>query len=396
MILFTSLRTSFIVLILTFFVSGSVLGQGSVGGGEEPQYSDGRQGYNLIKTGVPFLLIGPDSRSGAMGEAGAAIAPDANSIHWNPSKLAFIEDTAGLSLSYSPWLQRLVPDINLAYLSGFYRVDDRNVIGGSLRYFSLGEIQLAGNTGEAQGTYSPSEFAIDATFARQFGENFSLGTALRYIHSRLGSGQISGTQLEITPGSALAADVSAYLKKETVFLGRDARLALGLDISNIGSKIKYTNTDTSKIFLPTNFRLGTAATFLNGFNEFTVALDFNKLLVPTPPIRDVNGNIISGKDDNRSVPSAILGSFSDAPGGFSEELKEISYSVGLEYLYNHQFAIRAGYLYENPDKGDRQYLTLGAGLRYNIFNLDISYILADQQKSPMANTFRFTLGFNFK
>jgi hypothetical protein len=360
------------------------------------QTTDGRIGSGLIITGVPFLLIAPDARSGAMGDVGVALSPDANSIHWNPAKLAFMESKTGVSLSYSPWLQRLVPDINLAYLSGYHKLDDRNTVGGSLRYFSLGDIQLTGPNGEAGGTLSPSEFALDGTLARQFGENFSLGTAIRFIFSNLSSGQVNSTGAASKPGTALAADVSGYFKKETQLLGSDARIALGLNISNIGNKISYTEGSTNKVFLPTNFKLGTATTFLNGQSEFTIAVDINKLLVPTPPIRDTDGKIIDGEDPNKSVPAGIFGSFSDAPGGFSEELKEISYSAGLEYMFNKQFALRSGYYYENPNKGNRQYLTLGAGLKYNVFTIDFAYLLASQQKSPLANTLRFSLVFNFK
>ena len=357
--------------------------------GPDMDATDGRIGSGWIITGVPFLLISPDARAGAMGDVGAATSPDANSIHWNPAKLAFMESDKGVSLSYSPWLQRLVPDINLAYLSGYYRLDDRNTVGASLRYFSLGQIDLIDAQKNPQGSYNPNEFALDGTLARQFGENFSLGTAMRFIYSSLSNGQFSAGQ-QTKPATALAADVSAYFKKETVLLGSDALVALGLDISNIGNKISYTDGG-SKIFIPTNFRLGTSATFLNGLNEFTAAIDFNKLLVPTP-IRNDEGNIIV---PDKSVPAAIFGSFGDAPGGFSEELKEINSSLGLEYLYNKQFALRAGYFYESPQKGDRQYITLGAGLKYNYFNLDFAYLLANQQKSPLANTLRFSLVFNF-
>ncbi len=354
--------------------------------------SDGKTS-NTIQTAAPFLLIAPDARSGAMGDAGVAISPDANAMHWNPAKLAFMEDPTGFSVSYTPWLRNLVPDIDLGYLSFYHRLDDRNTIGGSLRYFSYGSIQLTDNNQNDIGVYSPNEFAVDGTFARKFGENFSLGTAIRYIRSSLSNGQFNGQ--EIRPASALAADVSGYFKKPTTLLGKDAELALGLNISNIGTKVNYSDA-ADKSFLPTNMKLGAATTFnIDELNKFTVALDLNKLLVPTSPIRDEDGNIISGKDPNRSVPSGIFGSFSDAPGGFSEEVKEISYSLGTEYWYNKQFAVRAGYFYENPTKGDRQYFTLGAGLKYNVFDLDFAYLLANQQKSPLAQTLRFSLMFNF-
>ena len=355
--------------------------------------SDGKLS-NTIQTAAPFLLIAPDARSGAMGDAGVAISPDANSLHWNPAKMAFMEDPTGFSVSYTPWLRNLVPDIDLGYLSVYHRLDERNTIGGSLRYFSYGSIQLTDNSMQDIGIYSPNEFSVDGTFARKFGETFSLGTALRYVRSSLSNGQFNGQ--EIRPASSMAADISAYYRNGTVLLGKDAEVSLGVNISNIGTKVSYSDA-AEKSFLPTNFKIGGATTFnLDDLNTFAVALDINKLLVPTTPIRDENGLITSGKDPDRSVPAGIFGSFSDAPGGFSEELREISYSLGTEYWYNRQFAIRAGYFYENPTKGDRQYLTLGAGLKYNVFNLDFAYLVANQQKSPLAQTLRFSLIFNFE
>jgi hypothetical protein len=372
-------------------------GFAQVGGGLT---TDGRQGSRVINTGVPFLLITPDSRSGAMGDAGAAILPDANSIHWNSAKLAFAPSKTGLSLSYSPWLERLAPDINLAYLAAFHRLGDRSTIAGSLRYFSLGQIQLVDANQNEQGTYNPNEFAIDVAFSRKFGDNFSLGTALRFIYSNLSNGQFSAGQ-EIKPGTALAADASAYYKNETQFLNRDARVSVGINLSNIGNKISYVNGG-SKIFLPSNMKLGFASTFFpDGMSELTFALDVNKLLVPSPPqfgTDPVTGEtrIVKGRDpSNLSVPSAIFGSFTDAPGGFKEELQELSYSTGAEYWYDHQIALRAGVFYENPSKGDRRYFTVGAGLKYNILNIDFAYLMANQEKSPLANTLRFSLIFNF-
>jgi hypothetical protein len=351
---------------------------------------------NAIVTAVSFLTITPDSRSGAMGDAGVALSPDVNANYWNPSKLAFVEDKSEMSLSYSPWLRSLVPEVNLAYLSYVHRLDDRNAIGASLRYFNLGTIELYDNLGNAQGTYQPNEYSVDGSFSRKFGNNFSLGLTLRYIHSNLGNGTGGFTSAQqVKGGNSVAADVSMYYKNPTQVFGTDALFAFGANISNVGSKISYTDAG-QKYFIPTNLKLGIANTwFLDDFNQVTFAFDVNKLLVPTPPIRDANGNIISGKDDNRSVVSGIFGSFSDAPGGFSEELQEISYSPAFEYWYNKQFALRAGYFYENPNKGNRQYLTLGAGLKYQDFNLDFSYLIASQDKSALANTLRFTLLFNF-
>ena len=356
--------------------------------------TDGRQG-NTITTAVPFLLITPDARSGAMGDVGVAISPDANATHSNPAKLAFVKDPYGFGLSYSPWLQKLVPDINLAYLNGFYKLDDRNTLGSSLRFFSLGNIQFVDENNALQGEGNPNELAFDVSFARSFGENFSLGTALRYIYSNLSSGQVFNNQ-ETQPASAVAADISAFYTKDAALFSKNATLSAGLDISNIGTKMNYTESGP-KYFLPTNMRLGGSATIhADDYNDFSFSLDLNKLLVPTPPETDnVTGEIIAGKDPNRSVPAGIFGSFTDAPGGGKEELQEISYAAGAEYWYNHQFAIRAGYFYENPNKGNRKYLTLGLGLRYNIVDLDFSYLLANQQTSPLANTLRFSLLFNF-
>lgn len=355
--------------------------------------TNGSESNNII-TAVPFLLITPDARAGSMGDAGVAVQPDANAMGINPSKLAFLDKKYGFAVSYSPWLKSLVPDVNLTYLSGFYKPDERTTIGGSLRYFNLGEIQLTDINQQDLGVYSPNELAIDATYARRMGESFSLGTSLRYIYSNLMSGQFSSGQ-QTHAGSAIAVDVSAYFKKPTVFLGSDAILATGINISNIGTKMGYSDGGV-KYFLPTNLKLGGASTFLiDDYNQFTFALDFNKLLVPTQPVYDENRKIIAGKDPDRSVPAGIFGSFNDAPGGFSEEIKEVNLAAGMEYWYNQQFAFRAGYFYESPKKGNRRYFTLGAGLKYNIFNIDIAYLLANAEKSPLANTLRFTMLFNF-
>ncbi len=349
---------------------------------------------NAITTAVPFLTISPNARSGAMGDAGVALSPEVNDTYWNPSKLAFLEEPTSLSLSYSPWLRNLIPDINLAYLSFAHRTDERTTVGASLRYFNLGTIELYDASQNPQGTYQPNEFSLDVSAARKFGDNFSLGLTARYIYSSLSNGiAVAGQQT--SSASAVAADVSLFYRKPTQQFGNDALFAFGADISNIGSKLSYVDGG-QKYFLPTNLKLGVANTlFLDAENQLTFTLDINKLLVPTPPIRDVNGNIVSGKDDNRSVVSGIFGSFSDAPGGFSEEMKEISYSAGAEYIYNKAFAVRAGYFYENPDKGNRHYFSIGAGLKYSDFDLDFSYLIANQQSSPLANTLRFTLGYNF-
>jgi hypothetical protein len=349
-----------------------------------------------IPTAVPFLNISPDSRSGAMGDAGVALSPDVNANYWNPSKLAFIESDNSVGLSYSPWLRHLVPDVSLSYLSFAHKLDSRNAIGASLRYFNLGTIQLVDANQNDQGTYRPSEFSIDGSFARKFGDNFSLGLTLRYIHSNLSNQSFaSGSSQQTKSGNAVGVDVSLYYKKPIQEFGEDALFAFGTNISNIGSKVSYSDAGPS-YFLPTNLKIGAANTLnIDKFNQITLTLDLNKLLVPTPPIRDDNGNIIKGKDDNVSVPAGIFGSFSDAPGGFSEELQEITLSPGLEYWYDQQFALRAGYFYENPSKGGRQYLTMGIGLKYDIYRFDFSYLAASQQSSPLANTLRFSLSVDF-
>lgn len=378
------------LIFITLLGSTRLYGQGAVQPGTQ---TNGSQSNN-ISTAVPFLLITPDARTASMGEAGVALFPDANAMSNNPAKLVFLDLPYGFSASYSPWLKSLVPDINLAYISSFYKINDQNAISTSLRYFSLGQIQLTDEGQNDLGIYSPNEFALDASYSKKFGEGFSLGTTARFIRSDLTSGQFSAGQT-VKPGTAFAMDIAAYFKRPTVLFNKDAILSWGLNVSNIGSKLGYIEGKEGG-FLPANMKLGTASTFMiDDYSQFSLALDFNKLLVPTQPIRNSEGEIIAGKDPNRALPSAIFGSFSDAPGGFSEELKEVSIAFGAEYWYNQQFALRAGYFYEAPEKGNRRYFTLGAGLKYNIFNIDFSYLLANPQKSPLANTLRFSLLFNF-
>lgn len=348
---------------------------------------------NPIITAIPYLAISPDARSGAMGNAGVALSPDANSIYWNASKLAFIENNSTFSLSYSPWLQSLSNDMNLAYASFVHKLDDRNTIGGSMHYFNMGSIDLSDSDANFLGTTQAGEFSFDGSFARKFGNNFSLGLTLRYIHSGIGTSAVEDQQSKSV--NTMASDISMYFKNPSEQFGTDALFAFGASLSNIGPKINYDDRG-QKYFLPTNLKVGAANTwFLNSQNQLTFALDLNKLVVPTPPIRNSEHKIISGKDDNRSVVSGIFGSFNDAPEGFKEELQEVSFSPALEYLYHKQFALRAGYCYEDPSKGNRQYLTMGAGLRYQIFDLDFSYLLARPDKSALANTLCFSLSFNF-
>lgn len=346
-----------------------------------------------IVTGVPFLLIVPDARTGAMGDAGVASLPDPNSSAINPSKLAYLEQPYGISLSYSPWLSNLKAGITFAFLSGYFKLDERNTIGTSLRYLSLGTVELFDGSSQNLGSYNPNEFALDVTYAKKFGENFSLGTTLRYIRSDLVSGQLSSGSTGY-PGNALAMDASAYARKPTVLFGANALLAFGLNLSNIGTKIGYNDSD-NKFFLPANLKLGAASTFVfDELNELTIALDLNKLLVPSQPTYDSEGQIARGKNPNVSVPAGIFNSFSDAPGGAIEEFQELGVGSGMEYTYRKIFALRGGYSYEHPEKGTKRYFTVGAGFKYNPFELNLAYIIGGAQNSPLANTLRFTLTFS--
>lgn len=359
---------------------------------------------NSITTAVPFLMIAPDARAGAMGDGGVATSPDANSLHWNPSKYAFIKDEFGFSMSYTPWLQKLVPDINLMHLSGYYRLDKEQVISASLLYFSLGDINFTNDIGDDQGTYKPHEFSVDAAYSRRLTENFSMGIAGRFIYSNLTLGQNVGATQSTKPGNSVAADVSAFYTNEFKF----GRLNFGANISNIGMKVAYSESTTFKNFIPINLRLGTSyQKDIDDYNSITIALDVNKLLVPTPPIydKDSSGKIIKdasgdpviykGKNSDVSVVSGIFQSFNDAPNGFKEEMQELNYSVGLEYWYDKQFAIRSGYFYEHENKGGRKFFTLGLGLKYNAFGLDFAYLIPTEKNNPLQNTLRFSLLFNF-
>lgn len=350
--------------------------------------------YNVIQTVVPFLTIAPDSRAGALGDAGVATSPDLYSMHWNPAKYAFIDGNGGFGMSYSPWLRALVPDINLAYLTGYYRVDSRQVLAASLMYSSLGEIQFTDDYGNYQRDYNPNEFSVDVAYSRLFSEHWSGGVAMRFIYSNITGGMTVGTT-ETKAGIAFAADASAYYTTGLKLGTRDGNISAGINLSNIGSKMSYT-TDVDPDFIPMNMRLGTTFMVnLDRYNALGISLDINKLLVPTPPVYDEDRNIIDGMDPNVSVPVAIFQSFYDAPGGFSEEMKEFTQSVGVEYWYNQQFALRAGYFNEAESKGNKKYFTVGAGFRLSVFSLDFSYLVPVTQNNPLARTLRFSLGFEF-
>jgi type IX secretion system protein PorV len=356
---------------------------------------------NTITTAVPFLMISPDARAGGMGDAGAASSPDANSIAWNASKLAFMEKNIGFSVSYTPWLRQLVNDINLSYVAGYKKLKNNQTIGASLRYFSLGSIDFTDNVGTSLGSFNPNEFAFDVAYARKLSDYISGGIALRYIYSNL-TGGIPVDNNASKAGSSVAADVTAYYQKAIEVSKKDAVLGIGLAITNIGSKISYTETG-DKDFIPINLRLGPSLKLkLNDYNELSFLLDINKLLVPTPPIYSDTINKITGEQEilfgqssDVSVASGIFQSFSDAPDGFKEELKEFNLCGGMEYWYDKQFAFRAGYFFESALKGNRKYFTLGAGVRYSVFGLDFAYLIPTEQRNPLENTLRFTLSFDF-
>ena len=386
-------RLSFSILSAFFIGQSYVMAQSTTLSGQ----GVGKD-LNTITTSVPFLLIAPDSRAGAMGDAGVASSPDANSMHWNPSKYAFVTKQTGISISYTPWLKALVPDISLAYLSGYYKLNKTGVIATSLRYFSLGDITFTDIIGNTIGQFRPNEFAYDIGYATKLGDHFSGGGALRYIHSNL-TGNINVQGAATHAGNTVAADVSGfYQSDEKDISGKKSILRFGANISNIGAKISHSDQG-NKDFIPINLKLGSSLHMqLDDYNEVSFILDINKLLVPTPPIYDtVNGQYVIkyGKDPNRGVVSGMVGSFSDAPGGFNEELREFNIGGGFEYWYAKQFSLRAGYFNEPSSKGGRKFITLGLGAKYNVFGLDFAYLIPTEQRHPLQNTLRFSLVFDF-
>ena len=385
-----------ISLILAVTLCSAAFSQQNVSGVDEI----GRDNLNTITTAVPFLLISPDSRAGGMGDVGVATSPDANSLHWNPAKFAFVEDEVGFAVSYVPWLRALVPDINLSYLAGYKKLNKNEAIAMELRYFTLGDITFTDVIGNNLGQYKPSEFAIGSAYSRKLSDQFSLAISGRYIYSNLTGGQSAGG-ITTNAGQSIAADVAGYFRKDIRIAKKDMELALGANVSNIGNKVRYTETST-RDFIPINLRLGTALNAdLDEYNKISFAFDINKLLVPTPPIYNdsIDGQIDFGQDPNVSVVSGIFQSFGDAPGGFSEEMREINFSIGTEYWYDDQFAVRAGYFNEHNTKGGRKFFTFGSGVKYNVFALDFSYLInasrAINGNNPLANTMRFTLIFDF-
>ena len=370
-----------------------------------------KTGYrNVITTAVPFLMIAPDSRSGSLGDIGAATSADAASQQHNPSKYVFNKNVFGISFSYSPWLHQLVRDINLLHLAGYYKVTRMDAIGFSLHYFGLGEIQFTDEWGNLMGIQKPNEFAIDFTYSRKLAEVFSMAITPRFIYSDLTAGQFMGG-IETNPGLAGAADVSLFYEQDFKYTGiHNSTLRFGLNISNIGNKIKYSDYSDQRDFIPTNLKLGLGYTVeLDEYNSIALSFDLNKLLVPTRPIyynpRDTagpNGERIialprkNPKDPNKlGVAEGMIRSFYDAPGGFREEMREINFGIGFEYAYRDLLFVRAGYFYENPWKGGRQYLTCGAGIKYSIIGVDMAYLFPTTgAHHPLESTLRFTLTFD--
>lgn len=364
----------------------------------------------VITTATPFLSINPDSRGGAMGDCGVASSADIYSMHYNAAKYVYLENKLNFGVGYSPWLQALVKDMGLFYVAGAYKINDRSAVAATLRYFSPGSIEFRDEHNQVIGDYNPNEWAIDATYSRMLGDYLSGAVAARFIYSDLTQGVGDYTR----PGISVAADVSVYYKRPVEWFSIDADFSWGASINNIGSKMTYNASSEKKDFIPTTLRLGACLDLeLNEYNSLAFNVDFSKLLVPTPPIRDQQtGEIIYGMDDNVAVVTGMLHSFYDAPGyfyntqtsqfdnlgKFYEELCEINFGVGMEYWYNKLFAVRAGYFNESALKGNRKYVTVGAGLRYNVFGLDVSYLIpvsGTVGANPLENTLRFNLSFAF-
>lgn len=346
---------------------------------------------NPVIYSVPSLTISPEARGAAMGDLGAATEADVSSQFWNPAKYVFAESDAGMAFSFTPWLRRLVDDINLSYLTGYWKFHPRRALSASLRYFSLGQIDMYNANGGSEGSVYPNEFALDVAYSQKLFDNFSAAAALRLIYSDLNNKRsLGGT--ETYPGVAVAADVAMYYKNPIQLPTGDAHLNFGLNISNIGSKISYDENATS-MFIPTTFRLGTSFDYpIDEFQSFSVSADAYKMLVPTIDYLKVAEDI--NYYNNMTPLQGIISSFGDAPGGFTEELQEIAWSVGAEYAYNKQFFVRAGYFNEHQNKGNRKFFTAGAGFKLNVFQLDASYVISVAQTNPLDQTLRFSLSFD--
>ena len=351
--------------------------------------------FNPEKNSVTSQSIAPDARAGGMGDVGAATDPDVASQFWNPAKYPFTISRAGVSLNYTPWLRQLVSDIDLAYLVGYYRIGDYSAVSGSLRYFSLGEV-FYGDTNDTQMTLNPYEMSFDVAYSIMLSEKFSIAAGVRWIYSDL-TYNYDDTS---SPGSAFAVDLAAYYQNYVNIGQRECQLGIGLDISNVGSKINFGGDENSE-FLPANLRLGASLMVpVDEYNRFSIAVDANKPLVPTMPVKmdgESDEDFITRKQNDYydvSPISGIFKSFSDAPGGFKEEMQEIRWSVGAEYVYNDKFSLRAGYHHESENKGNRKYFTVGAGFKMNVFSLDAGYVIATAKSNPLDQTLRFSLSFD--
>lgn len=346
-----------------------------------------------ITTAAPFLLIPPDARSGGMGDIGVATSADAFSLFHNPAKMAFGSRQVYAGLTYSPWLRNLTDDIFIGSASYINRFSENSAWGADFKYFSLGEISLTDNQGNANGSINPNEFVLSGAYALKLSETFSMGVGLKYLRSNLAFNGTAGNALQ--PINSFAVDVSGYYQSfEENYGSFNGRYRIGFNITNIGPKVSYVPGEED--FIPTNLKFGGGFDFiLDDYNIISTNLEFTKLLVPTPPLRDGNGNIIEGKDDNVGWINGIFQSFGDAPGGFSEELQEFTWAMGAEYLYNNAFALRAGYFHESENKGNRQYFTIGAGFRTNALNVDLSYLInSSDVNNPLENSLRFSLSFD--
>ncbi len=358
------------------------------------QAQDTKSAFNPIEHAVISQTIAPDARGGGMGDVGVATDPDVNSQYWNPAKYPFCISRAGIALNYTPWLRQLVNDIDLAYVAGYYRIGDYAALSGSLRYFSLGEVMTS--LDENAMTVKPYEMSLDIGASLMLSEKFAIAAAIRWLYSDL---RYDYTE-NATPASAFAADLACYYNNYIMLGSRECQLGLGMNISNVGSKIKYFGDDRSN-FLPANLRIGASLMVpVDEYNRFTIAADANKLLVPTVPKQeegestsDYEQRVINEYNDLGSI-AAIFKSFHDAPGGFKEELQEIQWSVGAEYVYNDQFSLRAGYHHESENKGNRKYFTVGGGFRMNVFSLDVGYVISTASSNPLDQTLRFTLAFD--
>lgn len=351
--------------------------------------------FNPEKNSVTSQSIAPDARAGGMGDVGAATDPDVASQFWNPAKYPFTISRAGVSLNYTPWLRQLVSDIDLAYLVGYYRIGDYSAVSGSLRYFSLGEV-FYGDTNDTQMTLNPYEMSLDVAYSIMLSEKFSIAAGVRWIYSDL-TYNYDDTS---SPGSAFAVDLAAYYQNYVNIGQRECQLGIGLDISNVGSKINFGGDENSE-FLPANLRLGASLMVpVDEYNRFSIAVDANKPLVPTMPVKmdgESDEDFITRKQNDYydvSPISGIFKSFGDAPGGFKEEMQEIRWSVGAEYVYNDKFSLRAGYHHESENKGNRKYFTVGAGFKMNVFSLDAGYVIATAKSNPLDQTLRFSLSFD--